>query len=163
MGDGEERRFRAESREATGGAAVKLQLRRPSSAHNLDVTPKYLLSVTGSERFHRRFLCGEAPGKMDRWGASTLAVRDLPVGEDAMEEALAVSFDCRCDSRDISRIETKANDGRHQRDHTSDTRGGFRMEAGERGTGPRLPGAGALRRAPVHDGTLGAWGPHDVR
>ena len=113
MCDREERRFRAERRKATGGAAVKLQLRGASPPHNLDVTPEHLLSVTGSERFHRRFLCGEAPGKMDRWRASTLAVGDFPVGEDPVEKSIAISSDCRCDPRDVSRIETKANDGRH--------------------------------------------------
>jgi hypothetical protein len=113
MRDREERRLRAEGRKATGGAPVKLQLRGASSPNHLDVTPEDLLGVTGSERLHRRFLCGEATGKMDRGRASALAVGDFTVGENTAEKSITVPFDCRGDARDIGRIETKANDCGH--------------------------------------------------
>ena len=113
MSNREERRLRAKCRKATGSAAVKLQLRRSSPPHNLDITPEHLLSVAGPQCLHRRFLCGESPGKMDRWNAPPLTIGDFTVGEDAAEEPLAVPFDSRSNPRDIGRIETKANDGRH--------------------------------------------------
>ena len=113
MGDREERRLGAKHREATGGAAVKLQLRRPSAPHHLDIAPEDLLGVTGAERLHRRFLCGETPGKMDRGRTTALAVGNFPVGENAAEKPIAVPFDCCRDARDVGRIETKANDGGH--------------------------------------------------
>lgn len=92
---------------------MKLQLRGTSAAHHFNIAPEYLLGMTRSERLHRCLLGSEAAGKMDRRIASALAVRDLPLGEDALQEPLAVSFDCRGDARDIGSIEAKANDGRH--------------------------------------------------
>src|SRR5262245_45564239 len=109
MCNGEKRRARANGRKPSSGATVKLQLRRPAAAHDFDVAPQDLLSVTGSERLHRRFLCREAAGKMDGRISPTLAVRDLAVGEDAADKPLSVTFDCRRDARDICRIEAKAN------------------------------------------------------
>ena len=113
MRNREERRFRANCCKAPGGAPVKQQLRRASTPNYLDIAPQHLLSVTGAERFHRRFLCGKSPGKMDRGNSAALTVGNLTVGEDAVEEAIAVPVDGRCDPRDIGSIETKANDGRH--------------------------------------------------
>ena len=92
---------------------MKLQLRRTAAAHDLNITPEHLLGMSGSERFHRRLFGSEAPGKVDRRIPSALAVRDLAVGEDAMQETLSVSLDCRGDARYIGSIEAKANDGRH--------------------------------------------------
>jgi len=109
----EERRAGPDRGEATAGTTMKLQLRRTSAPHDFNVAPEHLLGMTRSERFHRRLFGGEAAGKMDRRIAPALAVRDLPVGEDAAQESLAVSFDCRGDARDIGSIEAKANDGRH--------------------------------------------------
>lgn len=113
MCDREKRRFRAEGGKATAGATVKLQLRGTSSPNHLDITPEDLLGVTGSERLHGRFLCREATGKMDRGRAPALAVGDFTVGENTTEKPITVSFDCRSDARNISRIETKANDCGH--------------------------------------------------
>jgi hypothetical protein len=113
MRDREERRLRAERRKATGGATVKLQLRGTPSANYLDVTPQDLLSVTCSERLHCRFLCGEPTGKMDRGRASALAVGDFTVGENTAEKSITVPFYCRGDARNVSRIETKANNAGH--------------------------------------------------
>lgn len=92
---------------------MKLQLRRTSAPHDFNVAPEHLLGMTRSKRFHRRFLGGEAAGKMDRGIVPALAVRNLPVGEDAAQESFAVSFDCRGNTRYIGSIEAKANDGRH--------------------------------------------------
>jgi hypothetical protein len=55
-----------------------------------------------------------------------------------VEEPLSVSFDCRRDARYIGGVEAEANDGRHSRDDTSDTRVLFRMAADRRGAGSRL-------------------------
>jgi len=109
----EERRAGPDRRKATAGAAVKLQLRRTSSAHNFNIAPQHLLRMTRAERFHRCLFGSEAAGKMDRGIPPPLTIRDLPVGEDAAQESLSVSFDCRGDARYIGSIEAKANDGRH--------------------------------------------------
>jgi len=71
------------------------------------------LGVTGAERLHCGLFCRETPGKMDRRTAPALAIGDFAVGEDAAQETVPVSFDCRGDARDICGIEAKANDGRH--------------------------------------------------
>ena len=113
MRNREERRAGSDRREATAGATMKLELRRTSAADDFHVAPEHLLSMTGSECFHRRLFGSEAAGKVDRRIPPALAIRDLPVGEDAAQESLAVSFDCRGDAGDIGSIEAKANDGRH--------------------------------------------------
>ena len=93
VGDGQERRAAADGREAPPGAAVKLQLRRTAVADDLDVAPQHATRVAGAERLHRRFLGGEASGKMDGRLAPPLAVRDFAVGEDPMQEPVAVALD----------------------------------------------------------------------
>jgi len=138
MCDGEQGGTRAECRKATARAAVKLQLRRSSPSYHFDIAPEHLLGMTRAERFHGGFLCREAPGKMDRRIPTPLAIRNLTFGEDTVEEPLSVSFDCRCDARYIGGVEAEANDGRHSRDDTSDTRVLFRMAADRRGAGSRL-------------------------
>src|SRR4029078_492801 len=135
MCNGEQRRSRANRRNASAIAAVKLQLRRSAAPYDLDVAPEHLLRVTGAERFHRRFLCREAPGKMDRRVPPALAVGDLAVGEDAADETLSVTFDCCRDARDIRRIEAKANDVRHSRNYTADARISFRVAQQRRWVG----------------------------
>lgn len=92
---------------------MKLQLRWASAAHDFDVTPEHLLGMPRSKRLHRRLFGSEASGKVDRRISPALAVRNLPVGENAAQESLAVTFDCRGDARYIGSIEAKANDGRH--------------------------------------------------
>ena len=92
---------------------MKLQLRGTSAAHDFNVAPEDLLGMTRSKRLHRRLFGSEAAGIVNRWSPPALAIRDLPVGEDAAQESLAVSFDCRGDARYIGSIEAKANDGRH--------------------------------------------------
>ena len=134
----EERGSRAENRKATAGAAMKQQLRRSSPSHDFNIAPEDLLGVTRAERFHGGFLCREAPGKMDRRIPTPLAIRNLTVGEDTVEEPLSVSFDCRRDARYIGGVQAKANDVRHSRDDTSDTRALFRMAADGRGAGSCL-------------------------
>src|SRR5580765_905565 len=113
MGNGEERGACAKGGKATAGPAMKLQLRRSAAPDDLDVAPEHLLRVTGAERFHRGFLCREAPRKMVRRIAPALAIGDFAVCEDAVQETISVSFDCRGDARDIRGIEAKANDVRH--------------------------------------------------
>ena len=115
MRDREQRGSRAERREAPAGAAMKQQLRRSSAADDLDIAPQHLLGVTGAERFHRGFLCGEAAGKMDRRMPPALAIRNLAFGENAVEEPLAVPFDGRGDARYVGGVEAKADDVRHSR------------------------------------------------
>ena len=79
--------------EPARGAAVKLQLRRTAAPDDFDVAPQDAPRVAGAERLHRRLFRGEAAGKMNGRHAAPLAVRDLAVGEDAVQEPLAVPLD----------------------------------------------------------------------
>lgn len=113
MRDREERTAGAHRVESPPGAAVKLEPRRPPSSDNLDPTPQDVLRVTGSQRFHRRFLRGESSGKMNRRFPSAHAVRDLALGEDPLDEAIAVPFDCGDDAGDVSCVDAKPDDVGH--------------------------------------------------
>src|SRR5262245_36859292 len=122
MSNGEERRACADCGKATAGATVKLQLRWSSASYHLNVDPKHLLSMTGSERLHRRFLRREPAGKMDGRESAALTIGDFAVGENSTEKTVTKTFDCRFDAGDVRGIEAKANDVRHEGNHTSDTR-----------------------------------------
>ena len=104
MCNGEQRGSCAHSRKATAGTAMKPELRRAAMPHHFNVAPQHLLSVTGAERFHCGFLCREAPGKMDGGKPAPLAVSNFAVGEDTVEKAVAESFDCRRDARNVRRV-----------------------------------------------------------
>src|SRR5262245_6905093 len=104
MCNGEERGSCAHGRKATAGTAMKLELRRAAMPDHFNVAPQHLLSVTGAKRFHRGFLCREAPGKMDGWKPSPLTVSNFAVSEDAAEKTVAESLDCRRDARNVRRV-----------------------------------------------------------
>lgn len=113
MRDREERGAAAHRREATAGPAVQVELRRAAAAHDFDVAPQHALRVSGAERLHRRFLGGEAAGKMDRRNAAAPAVGDFAVGENAVNEPIAVSLDRLRNAIDVGRIESQPDDVRH--------------------------------------------------
>jgi hypothetical protein len=110
MRDGEERRSAAHRVEPAGGAAVQPQLRRTAAAHNLDVAPQHALRVAGSQRFHRRFFRREPAGEVDRRLTTPHTVGHLPLGEDTMGEALAVTRDSGEDTRDVRGVQTESDD-----------------------------------------------------
>jgi len=56
---------------------------------------------------HRRFPRGDASGKMNSRFAATLAVRDLAVGEDPLDEALPIAFNRADDARDVRCVEAR--------------------------------------------------------
>lgn len=111
--DGHERRAGPDRVEATPGAAVEFEAGRTVRAHHFDVTPPHLRRVPRAKGFHRRFLRSEASGKMSSRLAATLAVGDLTLGEDPLDEALAVAFNRAGDARDVRRVEAEADDGGH--------------------------------------------------
>ncbi len=112
MRDRELRGAAADFVEATGGAAMKPQLRRAAGpAHDFDVTPEHALGVSGAERLHRRFFRREAAGKMNLGKPAAQAVLDFAVGEDPVREALAVPADRGGDSRNFRRVEAESDDG----------------------------------------------------
>ena len=113
MCDGEERRRSAQRAESSCGATMKPKLRRPAVPDHLDAAPQDLRRMTGSEGFQRRFLGCETTGKMNRRLASPRTVGDLRLREDAIYEAVAESRNGRRDARNIGRVESQANDGRH--------------------------------------------------
>ena len=88
--------------EGDGGAAALL-------ADDLEVDPADAASPAGSERFHGRFLGGEAAGVAFELVLEALAIRDFVGREDAVEEGLAAALDGRLDARDFGNIHTQAN------------------------------------------------------
>ena len=107
MRDRELRRSSADLREASCGASVQLQLRRPSRlADYFDVTPQDALRVSCSKRLHRRFLGRKASREMNRGIPATHAVRDFAVSEDPAGKALPISFDRRGDSGNVGGVES---------------------------------------------------------
>src|SRR5262245_45988602 len=113
MRDRDERGAAADGREAAAGAAVELKPRRTAAADDLDVAPQHALRVAGAERLHRGLLGGEAAGKVDFGLAAPLAVRHFSLGEDTMDETIAVTFDGRGDARNVGRVDSQSDDLRH--------------------------------------------------
>ena len=113
MRDCQQRRASAQRRKPATGAAVKLQLRRTAAADDLDIAPEHLLRMTGPKRFHRRFLGSKSAREVDLRFAPPQAIRNLAVGEDAAQKAVAISLDGRGNARDIGGIESQSDDGRH--------------------------------------------------
>ena len=89
------------------------ELRGTAPAHDLDVAPQHALRVSGAERFHRCFLGGESAGKMNRGNAPTPAVSDLALGENAVNESIAVALDGLRNAIDVGRVDSQPDDIRH--------------------------------------------------
>jgi YfiH family protein len=71
--------------------------------------------VTGSKSLHRRFLGGKTTGEMNGGDTPRGTVGDLTVGEDAVQESLAVPLDGVGNPVDVSRVEPEADDIWHDR------------------------------------------------
>src|SRR5258706_9658826 len=92
---------------------MQVELRRTAAPHDLDVAPQDALRMTRTERLHRRFLGGESPGKMDCRDTPPPAVGHFGVGENAVDESIAIAFDGRGDAGNVGGVQAKANDVRH--------------------------------------------------
>ena len=92
---------------------VELEPRRTTVAHHFDALPEHVLRVTGSERFHRGFLRSKSSGKMNRRFPPPHAVGDFALGEDALDEAIAVPLDCGDNAGNVSGVDAKPDDGGH--------------------------------------------------
>ena len=111
MREREERRTGPHRVEALPRTAVEFELRRAVSTHDFDVAPPHLLRVSGAERRDRRFLRGEASGKMNSRLATALALRDLPRREDPLDETFALAPTHADDAGDVRGIDAEADDG----------------------------------------------------
>src|SRR5262245_44165211 len=98
MRDRHVRRAAADGGEAAPGAAVELEPRRAAAADDLDVAPEHALRVPGAERLHRGFLGCEPASEVNLRLAAPQAVRRFVLGEDTMDEAVAVALDGRGDA-----------------------------------------------------------------
>src|SRR5438093_1672433 len=98
----------AHPREARSRAAMKSQLRRASGADDLDVAPAHAARAAGSERLHRRLLGRESRGKRRCEVTPGAAIGDFTLGEDPLDEALAVTADRLRDPVNLGRIEAKS-------------------------------------------------------
>ena len=92
---------------------MKQEPRRPASADNLDIPPEHALGVSGSEGFHGRFLRRKPAGEVDDRIVTPCTVRDLPIGEDAVREPLAVASEGGGDAGDVGSIEPQTDDVHH--------------------------------------------------
>ena len=101
---------RTELLEATRGAAVKPELRGASVPDHLDVAPGNPLRRSRAERLHRRLLGGETGRQRRRRIPAALAVRDLVLGVDPMQEAVAVAAEHVSDAIDLGGVEPRADD-----------------------------------------------------
>jgi len=110
VGDGQERRSRAEFGKPSSGAAVKLQVRRAAVPHNLDVAPEDAPGVAGAERFHGRFFRGKASGEMNGRHAPPHGVGDFAVREHALQKPNPVSRDGGGDAVDIRCVQAEPDD-----------------------------------------------------
>ena len=113
MRDSHERGKPAYRGETPGGTAVQLELRRAAAPNNLYIAPEHPKRMAGAERFHRRFLCGKAAGKVNRRHPATRAVRHFAVSEYAPQEPLPVSLDRVGDAIDIRGVQTESENVRH--------------------------------------------------
>jgi hypothetical protein len=96
---------------AKDGGAVELQLRGTAPADDLDRAPQDLGRVSRSQSLHRGFLCREASREVNSGAAAAKAIGDFAFGENALDEAFAVSLDRLLDTRDVGGVEAETNDG----------------------------------------------------
>lgn len=66
--------------------------------------------MTGAERLHRRFLRGESSSQVRNRIPSLRTIGNLLVSEYAAQEAIPVSLERTLHTRDISRINSEAED-----------------------------------------------------
>ena len=64
--------------------------------------------MAGTERFHRRFLGGEAAGEVGDRIPPARTISNLPLGEHAAEKTVTVSLVHVSDPRDVGRIEAQS-------------------------------------------------------
>jgi hypothetical protein len=91
-------------------AAMQLQPWGTAHPHDLDVLPHHPTRVPGAKRFHGRFFCGEAAGEMRSRIPTLGTIGNLPGGKHALQEALAVPLEDRCQARNVGRVEADTED-----------------------------------------------------
>lgn len=115
MGDGQKGRGPAHGGESTGGAAMKLQLRRTAEPDDLDVAPQHATRVSRAKRLHGRLLRSKPAREVNGRDAAARAVGDFSFGEHTAQEPLAVALDAAGDAVDVGDVQSESDDGRHAR------------------------------------------------
>lgn len=110
MSDGDEAASYAQTLRQPGSGAMQLELRRPGPADDLDILPQDPARMTGAEGFHRGFLHREPACQVGNRIAPSRTIRNLAVGEDAAQEAIAVSFQNLRNPREVGRVHADADD-----------------------------------------------------
>ena len=113
MRQGDDRARAAHGPQAIGRSAMKSELRRAVTPHDLDAGPVHAVRVTGAEGFHRRLFCGKSSGKVNRRHLATGAVRNFGFGKDPSHEPLPIPLDGVGDAIDICGIQTESQNVRH--------------------------------------------------
>lgn len=108
--DGHEAATHLHALGAPGGAAVQLQLRRPAEADDLDVLPQHAAGMAGAESLHRRFLGRKPAGEVRDGVAPPRTIGDLPLGENPVQEPVAIAPECFRNPWKIRRVQTNSND-----------------------------------------------------
>ena len=106
----EQRAGRSHRLEPACGTALKPQLRGPSRAYDLDVTPEHPLGMARAQRLHGRFLSGKTGGKMRCRISPAFGVRDFSRREDTIQKPVAVSVDRQFNAIEFGRVESYADD-----------------------------------------------------
>ena len=89
VSDGQKRAAGIHPLETACRASVKPQLRRPTGANHFYIAPEHALRVARAKRFHRRLLRRETAGKVRRGIAAPCGVRNLALGEQAVQKSIA--------------------------------------------------------------------------
>ena len=110
VGDGEKCPCGAKPGEVPARGVVKLQLRGAAMADHLEIAPQDAKRVAGADGFHAGLFRREPPGQVRRGVPTSQAVGDLPVGEHAAQEPIAVPLERLRDAVDFSGINAQADD-----------------------------------------------------
>src|SRR5438128_1541575 len=144
MRDGEERSPRLKRLVPAKRASCQPQLRRTSMAEHFDVLPQDAARMPGAERLHRGFLRGKAAGEARDRIAVMRTISNLAVGENTVEEAVAVPLQYVAEARNIGGVEPEPDDG-HARSSAY-----RRLRMGARAVGARAAMHETARATSLH-------------
>ncbi len=77
---------------------------------DIDVAPAHRFADAGAERLRDRLFRGEARSEMARGKFHRLAISDLALREDAVEEALTETFERMLDPRRLDHVDANSED-----------------------------------------------------
>lgn len=110
MRDGQQRRLHTHAFGTRGRCSMQPELRRAKRAEDFNILPEHAARMTRAERFHCRFLGGEAPGEMRHGVPPARTIGNLTLREDTAQEPLSVSFKRAGDAWEVGGINSQSED-----------------------------------------------------